>query len=184
MRIEPEKRLVKMDRNPDVLNISKATTVESGNLTVTSGDLVLPAGDLTQTGDQTITGDLDVTGDVAITGGPLTQTVQYATVADPGDDGTITPPADTPIFYCAVTTVAADDVRILGAPDHLGQQAIIHHAVDGGAFTMTNASGWKGGTTSDDVATFSEAEDVMICVAAGLDAVDWRWIADVGVVFA
>jgi hypothetical protein len=177
MRIEPEKRHIKYDKDPDVLKISKATTIESGDLTLTTGDLVLSAGDITQTGD------LAVTGDIAITGGPLTQTVQYATVADPGDGMTITPPADTPRFYCPITT-AGSETRVLGAPDHLGQVAILRIVSDGGSLAMTNASGWKGGTTSDDVATFAEAEDVMICVAAGLDAVDWRWIADVGVTFA
>lgn len=118
------------------------------------------------------------------TKGYLVLETQYATVADPGDTGTITPPANVPRFICNITTSAADDVITLGAPDHYGQVAIIRHAVDGGAFTMTNVSGWKGGTTSDDVATFSEAEDLMVCIACGLDAVDWRWIADVGVVFS
>lgn len=40
MYIVPEKRLIKYDANPDVLNISKAVTVESGNLTLTTGSLV------------------------------------------------------------------------------------------------------------------------------------------------
>ena len=118
------------------------------------------------------------------TKGVLKLQTQYATVTDPGDAGTITPPADTPVFICNVTSAGASETRVLGAPDHYGQRAIIRHAVDGGDFAMTNASGWQGGGASNDVATFAEAEDLMIVEAAGLDAVDWREVVNVGVAFA
>lgn len=257
MRIEPEKRLIKYDKNPDVLNISKAVTIESGNLTLTSGsvaqtsgDLTLTAGDLTLTlgdlnmtagdfvntlGDLTITagnilntlgnltltagdfvitlgdatltaGDLLLTlgdftmtsgnalltsgtltltsGNVIITAGSLVQTVPAELFADPGDAGTVTLTSGAVHNQVNVTTAGASETRVMGVPQFIGQECIIRHAVDGGDFDMTNASGWNGGTTSDDVASFAEAEDVMVLKAGGLDAVDWREIANVGVAIA
>jgi adhesin HecA-like repeat protein len=165
MRIEPEKRLIKYDENPDVLKISKATTIESGGLTVTAGGATITAGDVT------------------ITAGSLVQTVPNAAFTDPGDAGVITLTSGA-VHNIVVVTTAGSETRVMGIPQFIGQECAIHHGTDGGAFTMTNASGWKGGTTSDDVATFTEVEDVMIVKACGLDAVDWRWIADVGVAIA
>jgi hypothetical protein len=81
MRIEPEKRHIKYDRDPDVLKISKAVTVESGDVTLTTGDIVLTAGDITQTGDQAITGNLVVTGDISGTG-DITRTGNIALTGD------------------------------------------------------------------------------------------------------
>jgi len=128
------------------------------------------------TGVTTLTGDLVVTGTV-------TQTVPFTVIADPGDTNTIAPPA-TSNFSCAVTT-AGSETRVLGTPAYLGQIGIIDHVVDGGVFTMTNADGWQGGTTSDDVATFTEVEDNMVVIAVGTtDGTDWRHIADKGVVLA
>ena len=67
MRIEPEKRVIKYDKEPDVLKISKATTIESGALTLTSGALAMTSGNLTLTsGNAAITGSLTVTGDTGI----------------------------------------------------------------------------------------------------------------------
>jgi len=104
-------------------------------------------------------------------------------VADPGDAATITPPAGALIFSCAVTTAGAE-TRVLGAPNFAGQRAIITLAVDGGDLTMTNASGWLDGGVSDDVVTFGDAGDSMICEAHGTAATDWRVTSEKGVAFA
>lgn len=128
-------------------------------------------------------------GPVNITGGDLTVTgaiasSALATVADPGDGETITPPASGADFSCSVTTGGAE-TRVLGTPTRLGQRAVIVLGVDGGDLTMTNASGWLDGGTSDDVATFGDAGDAMEVVALGTGAAtDWRAVADKGVAFA
>ena len=128
--------------------------------------------------------DVKLTGSTNTTIAKPKFTNRLATVADPLTAGTIVPPVGQD-FQCLVTTVGASETRILGTPDHLGQMATIVHSVDGGDFAMTNASGWKGGATSDDVATFSEVEDTMIVIAVGTAAVtDWRFVADKAVVFA
>jgi len=128
-------------------------------------------------------GDLTVTGAV-IASGAIAQGA-LATVADPGDAGTIAPPASGADFRSDITTAGAGETRVLGTPTRYGQLAVIRHAVDGGDFAMTNASGWKGGGATDDVATFSEVEDTLVAVATGVAAAtDWRWIADKAVVFA
>jgi hypothetical protein len=93
MRIEPSKRLIDYAKDPDVLNIDKAVTVESGNVTLTTGDLVLTAGDVTQTGDQAITGNLVVTGDISGTG-DLTRTGNSAITGDITGTGDITRTGD------------------------------------------------------------------------------------------
>lgn len=118
------------------------------------------------------------------TKGVLYLETQYATITDPGDSGTITPVADSPVNYCAVTTAGAGETRVLGTPDHIGQTLIVHHAVDGGDFTITLAAGHKGGGASDDVATFAEVNDLEILMACGTAAADWRWVTDKGVAFA
>lgn len=65
MRIDVEKRLIKYDKDPDVLKISKGTTIEAGGLTVT-GDLAV-TGDAAVTGATVHTGDFDVVGAVGVT---------------------------------------------------------------------------------------------------------------------
>ena len=126
--------------------------------------------------DSAVTGNLTVSGSVG---------AALATVADPGDGLTIVPPTSGADFSSAITTGGASETRVLGTPARLGQKAFIVHSVDGGDFSMTNASGWKGGGTSDDVATFSEVEDTLVVIAVGTAAVtDWRFIADKAVVFA
>jgi hypothetical protein len=117
------------------------------------------------------------------TKGVLKLQTQYATVTDPGDAGTITPPADTPVFLCSIVTAGAE-TRVLGAPDHFGQKAIITFGTDGGNFTMTNASGWLDGGVADDVVTFGDAGDTMIVEAHGTAATDWRVTSEKGVAFA
>ena len=104
------------------------------------------------------------------------------TVTDPGNAGTITPPAGALIFKCSITT-AGVETRVLGAPDFAGQRAIVVFGTDGGNFTMTNTAGWLDGATSDDVATFDDAGDSMICEAHGTAATDWRVTSDKGVAF-
>lgn len=107
-----------------------------------------------------------------------------ATVADPGNAGTITPPTDGSDFMSDITTAGAGETRVLGTPSRIGQVGIVRHAVDGGDFAMTNADGWKG-AAADDVATFSEVEDTLVVIAVGVGAAtDWRWIADKAVVFS
>jgi hypothetical protein len=117
------------------------------------------------------------------TDGVVKMETQYATVTDPGDTATITPPADTPVFFCGITTAGAE-TRVLGAPDHIGQRAIIQLSVDGGNLTMTNTAGWLDGGTSDDVVTFGDAGDSMIVEAHGTAATDWRVTSEKGVAFA
>lgn len=128
--------------------------------------------------------DVKLTGTTNTTIAKPKYTTRLATVADPGTGNTIVPPVGQD-FQCLVTTVGASETRVLGTPDHLGQMATIVHSADGGDFAMTNASGWKGGGASDDVATFSEVEDTMVVIAVGTAAVtDWRFVADKAVVFA
>jgi hypothetical protein len=109
MRIEPEKRTIKYDKDPDVLKISKATTIESGALTITSGALAMTSGGLTLTsgnltltsgnaaitGDITGTGDITRTGDIALTGdltgtGDQTRTGNIALTGDLTGTGDLT----------------------------------------------------------------------------------------------
>ena len=103
-------------------------------------------------------------------------------VTDPGDAGTITPPAGALVFRCSITTAGAE-TRVLGAPDFIGQRAIITFGTDGGNFTMTNTAGWLDGGAADDVATFDDAGDSMIAEAHGTAATDWRVTSEKGVAF-
>lgn len=151
MRIEPSKRLIKYDVDPD------ATTVDTGDFTVTAGDVV-------------------------VTAGSVVQTVPNEAHTDPGASGTITLASGAVHNICVIVT-ATGESRTMGVPEFVGQECIIHLGTDGGDLTLTNVSGWKGGGSSDDVATFDTVEDLMVIKACGLDAVDWRWIADVGVAF-
>lgn len=164
MRIEPEKRLIKHDKDPDVLKISKATTIEAGGLTVSAGGAAI-------TGNTTVTGTL-------IASSPV------STFADPGNGGTITPVANALITRCDVTTAGAGETRVLGTPSFVGQFLVVEHTTDGGDFTITIAAGHKNGGASDDVATFAEVNDCEVLVACGSAAADWRWVADAGVAFA
>lgn len=120
-------------------------------------------------------GDLTVTGAVASS--------SLATVADPGDAGTITPPTSGADFSCTLTSGTAGETRVLGTPARLGQRALVILGTDGGgAVTMTNASGWQDGGTSDDVATFGDAGDAVLFEALGTGAAtDWRATALKGV---
>lgn len=157
------------------ININKRLIKRSGN---TKLDIV---GSSTQ--PLNVTAPVNITGDVAVTGALAASSL--ATVADPGTGQTITPPTSGADFVCAVTTAGAGETRALGTPTRYGQMAVIRHAVDGGDFTMTNASGWKGGGATDDVATFADDEDTMVVIATGVAAAtDWRWIADKGVAIA
>lgn len=131
-------------------------------------------------GDKTIL-DIKASGQVRVEN--ISYVTRLATVADPGDGNTIVPPVGKD-FQCSIVTAGAE-TRILGTPDHIGQRAYIIFLTDGGNFTMTNASGWKDGGASDDLATFDDAGDVMECVALATGAVtDWRVSNDKGVAFA
>lgn len=127
--------------------------------------------------------DVKLTGTTNTTIAKPKYTTRLATVADPGNGNTIVPPVGQD-FQCSIVTVAGE-TRVLGTPDHIGQRAYIIFLTDGGDFTMTNASGWKDGGASDDLATFDDAGDVMECVALATGAVtDWRVSNDKGVAFA
>lgn len=73
MRIEPEKRLIKHDKNPDVLKISKGVTIESGGLTLgTSGSAVTATYLGSETKDFGSLADAaEVSEDVTVTGAAL-----------------------------------------------------------------------------------------------------------------
>lgn len=127
--------------------------------------------------------DVKLTGSTNTTIAKPKFTTRLATVADPGDAATITPPVGQD-FSCSIVTAGAE-TRVLGTPDHVGQRCYIIFLTDGGDFTMTNASGWKDGATADDVATFDDAGDAMECVALAAGAVtDWRVSNEKGVAFA
>lgn len=104
-------------------------------------------------------------------------------VADPGAGQAIAPPADGQDFICTVDTVTGTETRSLGTPTRIGQKAYVVYGTDGGDdFTMTNASGWQDGTTTDDVATFDTSGDTAEFVALGTGAAtDWRITAKKGV---
>lgn len=140
-------------------------------------DYTGPKGTLNLKGDA-----IAITGAVAVTGTIATSAL--ATVADPGDGQTITPPANGADFSCTITTGGAE-TRVLGTPARLGQRAVIVFGTDGGNFTMDNASGWLDGGTADNLATFDDAGDAMIAEAVGTGAVtDWRVTAEKGVAFS
>ena len=130
-----------------------------------------------------------VRGPVNVTGGNLTVTGQIAasalaTVTDPGDAGTITPPTTGADFTCTITTAGAE-TRVMGTPNRVGQKAYILFGTDGGNFTMTNASGWQDGGAGEDVATFDDAGDAIALEALGTGAAtDWRLTSKKGVTLA
>ena len=110
-------------------------------------------------------------------------TARLATVADPGAGNDIDAPVGQD-FVCSIVTAGAE-TRVLTTPDHIGQRCYIILGTDGGDCLLTNASGWKDGAASDDVATFAAAGDVMECVAlAAGAATDWRVSNSKGVAFA
>ena len=127
MRIEPEKRLIKYDIDPDVLKISKAVTVESGNVTLTTGDVVLTAGDITQTGNQAITGNLVVTGDISGTG-DLTRTGDSTITGDILGTGALTRTGDSTI---------TGDILGTGAITRTGDSTITGDVLGTGDITRT-----------------------------------------------
>lgn len=135
MRIEPEKRVIKYDKEPDVLKISKAVTVESGNVTLTTGDLVLTAGDITQTGDQAITGDLVVTGDISGTG-DLTRTGNSAITGNITGTGDITRTGDSAI---------TGDITGTGAITRTGDITLTGDVLGTGDVTRTGDVNLTGG---------------------------------------
>jgi len=118
---------------------------------------------------------LDLVGEVRLT-------LPFVTVADPGDTNTIAASTQTN-FICSIVTAGAE-TRVLGAPNFVGQKAIITLGTDGGDLTMTNADGWLDGATSDDVATFADAADSMVVEAHGTAVTDWRVTSEKGVAFA
>lgn len=99
-------------------------------------------------------------------------------VADPGDGQTIVAPA----WGFRVNLVSAGaETRVMGAPNFIGQVCILFFQTDGGNITMTNSEGWQDGTTGNDVATFTDVGEVMVLIACGTTAGDWRSIAQNGV---
>jgi len=113
--------------------------------------------------------------------GEVRLTLPFKTVADPGDTNTIAATTQTN-FICSIVT-AGVETRVLGAPNFVGQRAIITLGTDGGDLTMTNASGWLDGGATDDVATFDDAGDSMIVEAHGTAVTDWRVTSEKGVAF-
>lgn len=105
-----------------------------------------------------------------------------ATLADPGNAGTITPPA-TGGFHCALTS-AGVETRVMGVPGFVGQTGVISMAVDAGDITITVAAGWNDDGVASDVATFNDAGDFMVVQACGPAATDWRMVTKRGVTLA
>lgn len=108
----------------------------------------------------------------------------WAAVADPGDAGTIAPPADGADFACTVDTTTGSETRVMGTPTRVGQLAHILYGTDGGDdFAMSNASGWQDGPNTE--ATFDTSGDAAILVALGTGAAtDWRVLRKKGVVLS
>ena len=133
-------------------------------------------GDVAATGDLALTGDITLTGDLTVTGAIAGSA--NATVADPGDGETITPPASGADFECDVTTAGAE-TRVLGTPTRRGQKAHIFLGTDGGDLTITSAGIDDG---ADNTLTFDDADDAVDLVALGVGAAtDWRLVAKKGV---
>ena len=118
MRIEPEKNgLITNLKDPNVLKISRATTVESGDLTLDTGNIVLTAGNITQTGDQAVTGDLTLTGDLLGTGA-ITRTGDSTITGDILGTGALTRTGDSTITGDVLGTgdiTRTGDVTLLGS---------------------------------------------------------------------
>lgn len=109
----------------------------------------------------------------------------YSTVADPGDAGTITPPA-TSNFRCEFTNSTGAQTRVFGSPAFVGQRAILIALFSGGGTSTTIAepsgTGWLGGGTADDTATFDTSGELIEAVAVSLT--EWRASSSFGVAFS
>ncbi len=107
----------------------------------------------------------------------------FQTVADPGDAGTITPPA-TSNFRCDFTNSTGAQTRVLADPAFIGQRGILTALFTGGGTTttITESTGWLGGGTADDVATFNTSGEIMEVLAVSLT--EWRASSSFGVAFS
>lgn len=167
MRIEPEKSgLITNLVDQNVLNISRATTVEAGGLTITAGGLTVTAGDVT------------------VTAGSIVQTVPQAVIADPGDGVAITAASGAVKNQCSVVTAGAE-TRLLGTPEFVGQELSVIFLTDGGDLTIDNTAGFNDDTTSSNLATFNTAGECLHLIAVGVvDGDDWRHVGKKGVVLS